>query len=286
MIALAMRFPRTVFSILLILVICVTDMKMTGIADEKSYPRVFPGQLLPIEKELQAVNAWYLSNARVKRSNRQMVFLFDSFGWFLYVTFCDPGPIGGRDVASLLIEPVSKETQSNFRLLSQDCIKLPEFGKACMRLYQNLHLFQRSVPIGIAGNPHNVSALTKHERKTLLSIAAHMEAVSRDPKASALTKSAAYLAAALTGGHDSNVDGVSLSALRQIPILYPNQKQISFISQYYLCFALIRRGEDEKAFLVVRTAIKGFQYVVYIHNLEAYKHLKSISKQSIFMHGK
>jgi len=242
----------------------VADVKVEAVKG-KTYPQQWA--------EIRQLDSWNPARFLVRRDGSRGPGLYKSngFGWFLYRTFGDPGPMAWilRGPAP---SPVSDEVHRHFTELADACQQDQSFGRALKLLFGNIHLFGRSVPwteLSIS----QLKPLSANERRSLRQVAHVMQGVMSSRAASGEVRSAARLIVALTGGDDFAYDAVDTDALAVFPLQHPDERLTAFLSQYYLFHAFLRRGNKDEALEVARTAVREYGTDRALRDLTAYQYL-------------
>jgi len=193
-------------------------------------------------REFKSLNSLNRGFIKIPRDGRQ------SFGWFMYRLFVDPGL---KLCTWAQIRPgeyiqmpdrvrVSEEVHKHYSLIARAYTEIPEFKRAMNLLFENGSLANRFWP-WIYFDIDKLTALSQKDRALLQTVSQLMQSALKRKDLDADIKAAISLIIALTTGNDFQKDAVSLQQLAQIPNSYPKQKIITFISYYYRYEALHRR---------------------------------------------
>ena len=224
--------------------------------------------------EIRQLDSWNPAHFRVwgDGSRDRGAGVYEGFGWFCYRTFVDPGPMP-TILRSQASSPVSDEVHGYFSELAQACQQDQSFGNALRLLFENIHLFGRSVPwsdLSIS----ELKPLSGDERRSLREVAHAMHRVVSSPTANAEVKTATRLIVALTSGNDFAYDAVDTHDLARLPLRHPKERLTSFVSQYYLFRALLRRSKKDEALQVARRAVREYGTDRALRDLRAYQGLR------------
>jgi len=201
----------------------------------------------------------------------------DSFGWFCYGAFVDPGLMWSPSNKGTVIywHPLSAELHDRFSVLKAACTGDPALGGALKLLFENVGAFARPLPDWGVGR--EVRPLSTVQRAPSVKVAETMRRVMANHATKPEVKAAAHLIAALTEGNESRRDTASTRELAVIPGLYPKQPLTGFLSQYYRYCVLAWRGEGTKARRVAAVAVKRYSKYSALRDLGAYLELKDVT---------
>jgi len=258
------------------------DAQGREIVAGRSYPDSWP--------EVEALNHWNpvayrvtLDGLRAKASPWDPV--RSMFGWFCYQTFVDPGDIwsvssnpGGSHLR--YVHPLSEGLRSYFKVVAAACQTNLTFGDALKLLFENVDVFTRDVPLYFLEGG-KVGPLSKQQRAPLLKVAEAMRQVMASKTVKPETKAAAHLIVALTEGNECPTDAVDTRELERIHALYPEQRLMGFLSQYYLyCTLVWSRWKFGEADRIAERAIRKYSDYQPVRDLGAYKDLQSMASHS------
>jgi hypothetical protein len=243
------------------------DARGREVVKGRSYPDTWP--------EIEALNKW--NPIPLSVSLPEGTYLLrswrDTFGWFCYRTFVDPGPIWSVTNKGGLVyrRPPCEELHGYFRVLTAACTGDAAFGGGLKLLFENVDVFARSVHLWWI-DPDKLGPLSQEQRAPLLKVAKAMRQVAASATARRETRAAADVIAALTESNEFPEDTVSTQELAHIPDLHLKQPLVGFLSQYYLACALAFRNRQSDAARILEYALKKYSNYLPLRDLQVYHH--------------